>query len=89
MRSAILPIDQKYQKLAAAYKGQEMQHKAELQKLQQDYMKEAGAARDSVKPRIDAITKDAERRLLAIMTAKQRATWTELQGRKFVPSKGK
>jgi hypothetical protein len=89
VRAAILPIDQKYQKLALPYKGKENQHKDELKKLTENYVKEARAAQQRIQAQVSAITRQTEQKLMAMITPQQKAAWTALQGKKFDPSKAK
>lgn len=83
IRAAILPIDQKYQKLAAPYKGKEQLHKAELEKLAKDYEAEARAAQQRVQPQVSAIEKQTQQKLQSLITAKEKAAWLALQGKPY------
>lgn len=85
VKATMVPIDQKYQKLALAYKGQEKQHEADLKKLHDQYMGEANAAERQIQPRIKAITDGTQQKMTAMITAKQKAAWIALQGKRFVP----
>lgn len=87
LRTAMQPIDQKYKKLAQPYNADPKGHQAELQKLSKDYAAEAAAAQKKITPRLESITNSTEKKLLATLTAQQKATWTALQGTKFVPAK--
>ncbi|HWA83175.1 MAG TPA: hypothetical protein VG820_07080 [Fimbriimonadaceae bacterium] len=86
-RNTIVPLDKKYQNLAAPYKGHEKEHEAELKTLSEQYVAEAKQAQSRIKPRVDAITKATEEKMRALITAKQKATWLALQGKKFTPGK--
>lgn len=83
----LLPINKKYEKLAAVYKGQEQQHQKELQALSQKYREEATAAAKRIQPKVAAISKQTEKQMIALLSAKQKATWEALKGKKFTPKK--
>jgi hypothetical protein len=89
LRNVLLPINQKYQKLALKYKGSEKAHEAELKKLGEDFRAEAQAAQKKVQPQINSITRSTQQKLVGMITAKQKTTWTALQGKTFVPPKPK
>ncbi|HVT12695.1 MAG TPA: hypothetical protein VHE55_10550 [Fimbriimonadaceae bacterium] len=86
-RNAIVPLDKKYQNLAAPYKGHEKEREAELKALSDKYVVEAKAAEKRIKPQVEAITKATEEKMRTLITAKQKATWLALQGKKFTPGK--
>jgi hypothetical protein len=89
LRDALAPIQQKYTKLALPYRGKEKEHEKELADLQKRFDTEARAASMKVKPQVEKITSDTEKKLRGMLSAKQTATWTSLQGKKFVPPKKK
>lgn len=86
-RSAIVPLDKKYQQLALPYKGHEKEHQAELKSLSEKYVAEAKEAQARIQPRVNEITKATEQKMAALLTAKQKSTWLALQGKKFTPGK--
>jgi hypothetical protein len=87
LRQAILPIDQKYQRLAAPYKGKEQQHKAELEQLGKQYQAEVESARKAVQPRVDAITKQTQQQLQSSLTPQEISAWNAIKGKPFHPKK--
>jgi hypothetical protein len=89
LRTAIEPINQKYVKLVAAYKGKEKEHPKEMQDLETKFKGESGAAAKHVQPQIDAITKATEKKLRAQITPQMNAAWIALRGKAFQPKKTK
>jgi hypothetical protein len=87
VRSALLPITQKYQKLAMQYRGKEREHEADLKKLDESFKAEAQAAQKKLQPRVDSITQATQKKLTGLITPQQKATWMALQGKRFVPKK--
>lgn len=85
IKQAMLPLDQKYQKLALAYKGKEQQHQKELQALGQQFQAEAKTAQANIKPQYDVITKRTEQQLLACLTPQMKTNWANLKGKTFAP----
>lgn len=89
LQQTLGPIQQKYIKLALPYRGKEKEHEKELADLKKRFDVEAKAATTKIKPRVDSITKNTETKLIAMITPKQKAVWTAIQGKKFVPPKKK
>lgn len=87
LKNALAPLDAKYNKLAAPYKGKEREHQKELADLQRKFLAEAKQIEDRLKPRLDAITRSTEKKLVGQITAKQKATWKSLEGKPFTPKK--
>jgi len=89
IKEALKPLGEKYDKLFAPYKGHEKEHQAEIKKLLQDFEKEAQPIRQRYAPQVQAITKETQQKMMAILTAQQIAAWKNLEGNKYVPPKGK
>ena len=83
------PINSKYEKLASVYKGKEKEHEPELKKLFEQFKTEATAAKQRIEPAVKDLTRGTQQKLLAILTSPQKATWTALKGRTYIPPKGK
>jgi hypothetical protein len=84
VRSAMLPIDQKYQKLAMSFKGKEKEHEADLKRLGEQYKGEVNAAQQKIQPQIISIRSDAQNKLMAMLTPQEKAIWAALKGKLFV-----
>lgn len=87
LKKALAPLDAKYNKLAAPYKGKEREHQKELGELQQKFVAEAKQIEERVKPQLDAITRSTEKKLMAQITASQKSNWKALEGKPFTPKK--
>jgi hypothetical protein len=84
IRPVVKPIEVKYQKKMQAYQGKEKDHQKELVTLNNAFQGEMRAAQNKLKSKIEAISKQTEAKLLAIMTPAQKKTWTTLKGKPFV-----
>lgn len=73
------------QPILAPYKDKKPKDQAEATKWQADVQGKLKAASVKIKPQLEAIGKDTDKKMLAILTPAQQSSWTALKGKPFKP----
>lgn len=71
--------------LSAKWRGKKPKNEAEAKTLSAEFNKEMRAAEQKVAPRLNAISMETGRKIMAIVTAQQRAEFEALKGKPFRP----